>query len=246
MKLNNKLTFSSLIFSAFTILVLFSVNTSAVGGGPFPETYLGTAGNDTLIGVNVQDDYILGGAGNDRIEGLGGNDRIEGEAGDDTINGGNGNDTLFGGVGNDFINGGAGNDRIDDPIGNNGLLGGDGDDIITGGFPSYGLDRGLTRLNGANGNDFLRGLGGTVTYTGGAGADIFMFGNKTGLFSTINDYQPGIDKIAVEAGGPTVTARIKTATNEIVLENSRGKIVIKGQTNLDNISLISLQPNQIP
>ncbi|MER2514793.1 MAG: calcium-binding protein, partial [Nitrosomonas ureae] len=82
-------------------------------------TLAGTAGNDTLYGVEQggdQEDTIYGGAGDDIIYAYAPNytdsdaNWLYGEAGSDTIYGGSGADTLSGGDGNDTITGGNGND----------------------------------------------------------------------------------------------------------------------------------------
>jgi Ca2+-binding RTX toxin-like protein len=72
---------------------------------------LGTAGHDTLAGIQV-DDFIFGLAGNDNIAGVAGDDDIEGGEGDDTVSGGLGNDHLKGGIGSDQLDGGLGNDTL--------------------------------------------------------------------------------------------------------------------------------------
>jgi Ca2+-binding RTX toxin-like protein len=98
----------------------------------------GSAGNDTLMGMND----LTGGSGNDTLtgdnvgignilSGGGGNDTIYGNGGTDTLNGDGGNDTLNGGAGNDTVNGGNGDDEIYVGIaeGNDTINGGSGYDI---------------------------------------------------------------------------------------------------------------------
>jgi Ca2+-binding RTX toxin-like protein len=96
----------------------------AGGGSPYALgtldwTLYGTAGNDTLYGVQKggdQEDTIYGGDGDDTIYAYAPNygdtdaNWLYGEAGNDTIYGGSGADTLSGGDGNDYITGGTGND----------------------------------------------------------------------------------------------------------------------------------------
>ncbi len=83
---------------------------------------VGSAGINTITGVDsnthritggIADDILTGGSGADTIYGMDGNDTIFGGAGDDTLVGGNGNDHLTGGDGNDLIEGDAGGDTFD-------------------------------------------------------------------------------------------------------------------------------------
>ena len=88
------------------------------------ENVIGGAGNDTLIGSNLNVNNVFsGGAGNDSLFGGTGNDSLSGNAGNDTLTGNTG-DTLVGGDGNDSmiidstflgsgsINGGTGTDTV--------------------------------------------------------------------------------------------------------------------------------------
>ncbi|MDE2440640.1 MAG: type I secretion C-terminal target domain-containing protein, partial [Betaproteobacteria bacterium] len=59
------------------------------------DTYVGTAGNDTLnASANANSHVLLGGAGNDSLTGGTGADLLIGGAGNDTINGGGGADVI--------------------------------------------------------------------------------------------------------------------------------------------------------
>lgn len=78
----------------------------------------GYAGNDTLTGTAMSNDFMYGGTGNDSLSGLAGDDFLFGQDGNDTLRG-EGDDYMFGGRGNDllsstgardFMTGGAGND----------------------------------------------------------------------------------------------------------------------------------------
>lgn len=71
--------------------------------------YVGTAGDDTLIGDS---------SGGDRISGLGGDDIINGEGQRDCLSGGSGNDTIVGGDDKDQITAGSGKDRVNAGGGN--------------------------------------------------------------------------------------------------------------------------------
>jgi len=70
-------------------------------GGAGNETVLGDRGDDTLSGGSGQD-LLLGGYGNDKLTGGDGSDGLYGEYGDDVITTGKG----------DYVSGGDGNDRI--------------------------------------------------------------------------------------------------------------------------------------
>ena len=67
----------------------------------------GTAGADTLNGIDTYGDTLNGLAGNDTLNGGSGADVLNGGDGDDVLNGGNEGDTLAGGAGNDILNGGS-------------------------------------------------------------------------------------------------------------------------------------------
>lgn len=76
-----------------------------------PLQFLGTPGNDTVVGTPLGD-YLLGYGGNDILRGGPGTDHIHGGAGRDTVYGGPGNDVINGGTGIDTIVAGYGKDTI--------------------------------------------------------------------------------------------------------------------------------------
>ena len=82
------------------------------------DVFNGLDGNDTLYGLNLQDD-LSGGIGNDTL--YGGNDQ-------DFLYGQEGNDVLYGEQDADILNGGAGNDALDGGLGLDTLIGGTGND----------------------------------------------------------------------------------------------------------------------
>ena len=69
-----------------------------------------------------------------------------------------------------------------------------GNDTLTGGDEN-------DTLEGGDGNDTLNGGGGNDTLKGGAGTDTFEFDTPlvAGTLTTINDFTPGADKIALGA-----------------------------------------------
>ncbi|WP_298625103.1 DUF5801 repeats-in-toxin domain-containing protein [uncultured Legionella sp.] len=153
----------------------------------------GTAGNDLILGSDLNDvlvglfgdDDMLGYGGDDTLIGGDGNDLLVGDAGNDTLIGGNGSDNLRGGDGNDLLRGDAGNDL---------LVGNGGDDVLEGGD-------GKDVLAGLTGNDVLIGGRGDDTLTGGAGMDLFKWEaddhGTEGMphFDVITDFNPAEDKI---------------------------------------------------
>jgi Ca2+-binding RTX toxin-like protein len=90
---------------------------------PRDATFVGTAGNDTII-TQVTNSTVQAGAGNDKIFGQRGTDTIDGGDGEDIIQGGDGYDTINAGAGDDLIvlqegdrhdnvDGGLGRDSLD-------------------------------------------------------------------------------------------------------------------------------------
>jgi RTX calcium-binding nonapeptide repeat (4 copies) len=114
------------------------------------DTIRGIAGDDLLIGTNINNDQLsdLG----DRISGNSGNDVIYGNAGNDTLFGDDsnstGNDTLYGGRDNDLVLGDAGDDYLYGNLGN---------DTIRGFVPgNVSLPYGVNYMTGNDGNDNFR------------------------------------------------------------------------------------------
>lgn len=75
------------------------------------ERFVGTDGNDTMIG-DSQSLEFSGGKGNDQLDGGAGLDVLNGNEGDDILWGGSGEDTLRGGAGADAMDGGPGADMV--------------------------------------------------------------------------------------------------------------------------------------
>ncbi|KMK68482.1 calcium-binding protein [Puniceibacterium sp. IMCC21224] len=141
---------------------------------PWQHHIKGHKGDDTLIGTQGAD-TLNGGRGDDSVVGNAGDDDLRGRIGDDTLKGGSGNDRLFGEGGNDYLKGGKGADI---------LLGDDGDDTL---------------LGGQNGDILLPGAG-TNEVTGGYGFDTFRFSTEENFETTITDFTPGRDTIAIDGG----------------------------------------------
>ena len=91
----------------------------------------GTAGADTMAGVEGYTDVIHGLDGNDRLSGLGGGDRLYGDGGDDTLSASGNNNLLDGGSGNDTL--GISGSQV---VSGNTFVGGTGNDTLTGSYYS--------------------------------------------------------------------------------------------------------------
>jgi len=156
----------------------------------------GNAGEDNLK-TGAGSDTAHGGKGNDQIDGGTGSDWLYGDFGGDKIKGNEGNDVIFGNQGEDQLDGGDGSDLI---------MGGQDNDIITGGA-------GNDVLMGEQGNDKLTGGIGRDILTGDDGVDTFEFAPGDGT-DFIADFEPGVDKIRVVAGGQSVSWNALDITSE--------------------------------
>ena len=203
--------------------------------GALPKaTFLGSSGNDLLIGGAGQD-FLLGGSGNDTIRGQGNDDRLFGGSGNDVLLGDRGNDRVEGqdgsdlliwnnGDGSDFMEGGAGNDFVQ-VNGANGA--GDDFSIDPNGervrfqrnnLGLFTLDIGTTEnldVNGQGGSDVIIGsvgLNGLISLDldGGEGNDLLIGGD-------------GVD---VLRGGPGNDTSIGNRGNDIVLGEAGSDLLI--------------------
>ncbi len=190
----------------------------------FTVTVDWTAGADTAMGTDLNDQIIDGGAivndGGDGIipsaddtnfvslSGLdGGDDLLQGGGGDDMLVGGAGNDTLFGGSGNDSLT-----DAGAPVVGESNMMGGGaGADILTAGANAGNLfgAGGNDLLFGGGGNDSLKGGGGDDIINGGAGNNIIRGGDGDDIIiggagnDTIKGGD-GMDTISVTGGNNVV------------------------------------------
>lgn len=145
-------------------------------------TFKGTSAGETLLGLDVRGDTIMGLGGNDTLYGYGGGDVLLGGDGSDSLFGGNGNDALDGGSGDDAIAGDGGTDTatyvnassaitinlatttaqntvgagLDTITGIENLIGSVFGDTLTG-------DGASNSIEGGTGNDTLDGAGGSDT-----------------------------------------------------------------------------------
>jgi Ca2+-binding RTX toxin-like protein len=166
------------------------------------------AGNGWIVGSAFANHFV-GNDGANLLMGGDGADTLEGGRGDDTLLGGTGNDRLEGGRGVDVMEGGAGNDvyvasGVRDQLVE--LAGGGLDtvEIEAARFTLPGeVENALVTRDGASNvtgnalaNQFDGGTG-DDTFTGGAGADRFLF-NDLGNEDQIVDFVSGVDKIQLE------------------------------------------------
>ena len=188
---------TAVVAKNFTDLEIYGDN-----GGSKADVLTGMSGNDSLYGLNMNDDLsgdegndsLYGGYGNDSLHGGDGNDKLYGEQGDDYMEGGAGNDRLDGGLGIDTMKGGAGNDVYYlgydeiDVIQDNGLATDIDTVIIPYQLSTYVLPANVeigtlttgtqdSDLTGNGLNNTLTGNNGDNELKGGAGQDI-LFGNS--------------------------------------------------------------------
>jgi Ca2+-binding RTX toxin-like protein len=152
-------------------------------------TQTGTLGDDTLIGVDGQDNLIFG----DPTDVSGG----QFDGGDDTLIGGaNANNTLVGDTDTMTGTGSGGNDTLIGGIGGTNILIGDAF-TAGGGIPSGGDDRLVSAANTPDDmwGDFQEpGPPGQPSF----GHDTFVFGPNNGD-DIINDFHQGEDIIEIHA-----------------------------------------------
>ncbi|MEH2024415.1 calcium-binding protein [Nostoc sp.] len=141
--------------------------------------------NLTIVKINTSSVELAG----DTLIGNLGRDVIYGTIRKDNLTGTNGADKLYASLGDDKLFGNRGNDVLDAGQGNDSLNGGDGNDTLYGGL----------------GNDVLNGGSGDDVLVGGDGNDTFTFKRSDTLlkkdFDVIQDFQVGIDKIALNGWG---------------------------------------------
>jgi len=208
----------------FTFSVPSSLVHGITLGLPNQDGVIALNSSGKLLG-NIQgfEEYRLHlGAGADIVTTAGGFDVIETFAGNDKINSDSGNDTITGGEGADSIDGGLGidlalfNDVVTVNIARPGLGKGEakgdryvgveqfllskGDDVFNGFLRAEAVDGGAgnDKLSGGGGKDTLIGGAGNDRLAGGADADTFRFSSpRADGIDRISDFEPGLDKIAV-------------------------------------------------
>lgn len=188
--------------------------------------YLGTGGENTLVGVNSSN-FMAGRGGGDTLTGRDGDDIIRGNAGDDSVAGHGGNDELNGDSGNDWVNGGNGHDILRGGFGADRLRGGNGRDTLSGGD-------GDDVLRGQGGRDWLIGGGGDDTMFGGGGGDRFIVTATPGT-DVIEDFDGTEgDRLAVhrlEISASEALARLTPRGDDMVFDTGAGDLVLAGEAN---------------
>ena len=114
-----------------------------------------------------------------------------------------------------------------------------GEEDGPGAEPGAGLNlvsgtAGRDYLVGTEGADAFRALGGSYDrMTGGAGADVFVFGAEAADGArdrdVIRDYEPGVDAIALEAGAAVAEIRETSAGLVLRLEGDGDAIYVRGE-----------------
>ena len=124
------------------------------------------------------------------------------------------------GSGSDTVQGSAGNDLLEGEDGNDVLYGGAGTDV----------------LDGGNGNDVIHLDGGDDWSMGGAGADVFIFG-QTGAIALIQDFDAALDRLDVSQQDigtlSELAAASYDATDGLLLTVDANSLYLEGITLAD-------------
>lgn len=200
---------------------------SGLGGN---DNLSGGAGRDTLNG-NLGNDTVAGGLGSDDVQGGQGNDYVNGNVGDDNVNGNLGDDTVEGGQNNDVVRGGQGNDQVNGNLGEDVVYGDLGDDIVRGG-------QGNDTIAGGDGNDVIYGDKGNDQLYGGAGVDIYYFMTADHGSDTIQDFNPGVDKIAFSSLLFNSASNVVAAFSSGVINDAFGSVTLVGITSLSEADIL--------
>jgi Ca2+-binding RTX toxin-like protein len=146
------------------------------------EAVLGGSGDDSLVGADLTDNVLRGGAGTDAIAGGTGDDLIDGDAGSDDLDGEGGEDTVsfFGApaVSVNLLTGQATGDGADALANLENAEGGSHGDTLIGHATGNTLTGrgGADSLDGGGGGDEVEGGEGSDTLAGGPGNDAFRGG----------------------------------------------------------------------
>ncbi len=209
-----------------------------------------------IIGNNVLNDVLNGGATDDQIYGLGGNDTIHGGAGNDLLDGGAGNDHMGGGLGNDTYRVDSVGDFVHESVG-------EGIDTVEASI-SYTLASnfenltltGVANLNATGNtlNNYIVGNSGNNRIDGGGGSDHMHggLGNDTYVVNSSGDqvhefFNQGTDRVEssisytlganLENLTLTGAAAINGTGNELgnVINGNNANNVLKGLAGNDTI-----------
>ena len=201
------------VIGTIDYFILGDAGNDHIQGGNGRDYVDAGAGADTVTGA-LGDDVVMGRTGDDQILGRGGADLLYGNQGLDLIYGNQQSDTVYGGQHMDRIYGGQdpdivyGNNDTDIVYGNNAndtLYGGQNDDTLYGGQNDDWIFGNL-------GNDVLFGNRGNDILIGNDGADLFAIGFNFAN-DTINDFQFGVDKLALTLSPEDMVAAGLDASN---------------------------------
>lgn len=222
-------------------------NDNIVGFGG-SDVLLGQAGNDQLLGDDVEGLFAPQYNGRDVLDGGAGNDALVGGGNDDLLSGGDDDDQLIGdaqvaGVsgtirGRDYLDGGSGNDSMWGGALEDSLVGGEGDDYLYGDSDvtmTAAADQGDDYLSGDGGSDHITGGGGADTLLGGLGDD-FLYGEATDTPASVqgDDYLDGGDGVDYMVGGGGADVLLGGDGNDTLFgESSNTPATLQGEDYLD-------------
>jgi Ca2+-binding RTX toxin-like protein len=191
-----------------------------IGSGVTVGLVEGAAGNDTLIGGDL-DDNLSGGNDEDLLVGHGGDDTLDGGTGADLIFAGSGNDSVLAGSENDTVRGGDGDDTVFGGAGDDNIFANAGDDDLLG-------EAGNDLIQGGTGNDYIEGGADNDTLTGNADDDTLM--GDAG-----NDLLAGQDGSDVLEGGDN-NDTLDGGNGDDVLEGGSGNDILRGRNGEDDLT----------
>lgn len=214
-------------------------NDSLYGIDDEENTIYSYLGDDHIWGGSLSDwIYLDGGAGstnglpNQEVYAGAGDDYIYGGSGKDYIKGEDGDDTIYGGgSAQDYLSGGAGDDYID---GDGKLYGGDGNDTI---YADH-----FKSVYGGAGNDYIlityKGYDSSSSVQGGAGNDMIVGGQYADkLYGALNNdsseniYDGANDSIYGNGGDDLIVGEAGNDT----LHGGDGDDVIRGGLDHDKL-----------
>ncbi|MFT3957165.1 MAG: calcium-binding protein [Piscinibacter sp.] len=227
------------------------------------DTVTGGAGLDSLLGGDGQDlvdggdsnDTLRGGAGDDTLLGGTGVDDLYGDGGDDSLDGGASADNLYGGVGNDtFVGGGHAAGEYDFASYRDSgvavavnlasgvvLKGGAGTDTLIAIDGAIGSSYADT-LIGSDGDNYLRGRGGSDSIDGGAGFDIADYRDSGSTTANLATGRAGyasnvVSGVTVPAGTDTLLGieGLSASHYDDTLTGDAGDNYLRGQRGNDLI-----------
>lgn len=201
----------------------------------------GTAGNDTLVGTNEDD----------QLDGQAGNDSLSAGGGFDFLTGGAGNDTLDGGADFDWASYVPATGGVDVHLGTGRASGADGSDVLLGIEALYGSefddrltgDAGANVLNGRLGNDTLDGGDGidqAVYWDATAGVQIDLGAGKASGADG-NDLLIGIERVVGSAFADVIAG--DGGDNE--LTGAAGADTLSGGGGIDQFGFAGNAPGEV-